>query len=398
MLGFLFLDEKSIGLILVRAAGRGRYTAEHAELWSLLNEPASIALSNYRRYLQMLRLQDLLSQDNRDLRERLKEGPPGEIVGADLGLREVMSQVDRVAPLDSPVLLVGETGTGKELIVRAIWRRSRRAGGPFVAVNCGAIPETLFDSELFGHERGAFTGAVTQRKGFFERAHGGTIFLDEVGELPLEAQTRLLRVLQEKQFERVGGTQTLSVDIRVVAATHRDLAQMVSEGRFREDLYFRLSVFPLLVPPLRERPEDIPALVDHFLWVKGRQMALRHVPSLAEGALDRLLGYRWPGNVRELENAVERALILSRGEPLEFRELGGAPAKKALAPRVEESRVIPLQESEAAAIRRALAASGGRVGGKGGAADLLGVNPGTLRHRMRKLGVAFGRKARPSGG
>jgi transcriptional regulator with GAF, ATPase, and Fis domain len=326
LLGALFLENDEIGTLLLRAAGRGLYTAEHAELWALLNAPAGIALSNYCRYLQVLRLHDLLSRDNRNLRERLKELPPDEIIGADLGLRDVMSQVDRVAPLDSPVLLLGETGTGKELIVRAICRRSRRTGGPFVPVNCGAIPATLLDSELFGHERGAFTGAVTQRKGFFERAHGGTIFLDEVGELPLELQARLLRVLQEKQFERVGGTETVSVDIRVIAATHRDLPQMVTDGRFRDDLYFRLSVFPIAVPPLRERRDDIPVLVDHFLRLKGKQMALGYVPPLAPGALDRLLGYAWPGNVRELENAVERALILSRGEPLAFEELGGGQA------------------------------------------------------------------------
>lgn len=394
LLGALFLEEKEIGAIILRAAGKGRYTAEHAELWSLLNEPAGIALSNYRRYLEMLRLQDLLTQDNKDLRARLRGLPQDEIIGAEQGLRDVMSQIDRVAPLESPVLIMGETGTGKELIVNAIHKRSRRAKGPFVAVNCGAIPDTLLDSELFGHERGAFTGAVTQRKGFFERAHGGTIFLDEVGELPREVQARLLRVLQEKQFERVGGTETVSVDIRVVAATHRDLPQMVADGSFREDLYFRLSVFPINVPPLRERKDDIPALVHHFLELKGRQIALDYVPSLAPEALDCLFGYAWPGNVRELENVVERALILSRGEPLTFEELGGAHAKKASQPSVEEARVIPLQETEATAIRRALAASGGRVGGKGGAADLLDIDPGTLRHRMRKLGIAFGRKAK----
>lgn len=394
LLGALFLGDKELGVLLVRATGPGRYTAEHAELWALLNEPAAVALSNYRRYLEMLRLQELLSQDNRDLRERLKALPPDEVIGADVGLREVMRQVDRVAPLESPVLILGETGTGKELIVRALNRRSRRAAGPFVAVNCAAIPETLFDSELFGHERGAFTGAVTQRKGFFERADRGTIFLDEVGELPLDAQARLLRVLQEKQFERVGGTQTVSVDIRVVAATHRDLPQMVADGRFRQDLYFRLSVFPIAVPPLRERMQDIPSLVDHFLRLKSRQMALGFVPALAPGALDRLLAYAWPGNVRELENVVERALILSRGEPLAFEDLGGAPASKAPPVSSEESGLMPLMEMETLHIRRALVAAGGRVEGKGGAADLLGIHPGKLRHRMRKLGIAFGRKAR----
>ena len=216
---------------------------------------------------------------------------------------------------------MGETGVGKEVIANAIHNLSLRSNGPFIRVNCGAIPPTLMDSELFGHEKGAFTGALFQKRGRFERADGGTIFLDEIGELPLEAQVRLLRVLQEKEIERVGGTETIQVDIRVIAATHRNLDQMLAEGRFREDIYFRLRVFPIAIPPLRLRPEDIPVLVQHFIQKKCREMKTVKIPSLAPGALDRLMLYNWPGNVRELENAVERELIVNKGSLLSFDDL-----------------------------------------------------------------------------
>jgi transcriptional regulator with GAF, ATPase, and Fis domain len=266
-----------------------------------------------------------------------------------------------------------------------------------VKVNCGAIPESLIDSELFGHEKGAFTGAIARKRGRFERAHGGTIFLDEISELPPHAQVRLLRVLQEKEIERVGGTEPVKVDIRVISATNRNLEKMVEQGDFRGDLYFRVKVFPLEVPPLRDRKNDIPALVQHFIRKKSREMVRHTVPVLAPGAIDALMTYDWPGNVREVENAVERALILSDGKPLKFDGILGVqksargvvgPISHADAPRVS------LQEVEADHIRRVLETSGGRIEGQGGAAEQLGMNPGTLRHRMRKLGIPFGRKAR----
>ena len=272
-----------------------------------------------------MKLRDMLADENRYLRDELQRDWKEEIVGSSFGLREVMEQVWKVGPLPSPVLLVGETGSGKELIAHAIHNLSLRHNGPLVAVNCGAIPETLLDSELFGHEKGAFTGAVTQRRGRFERADKGTIFLDEVGELPAQAQVRLLRVLQEKEIERVGGSQAIKIDIRIISATHRNLEEMVAEGVFRADLYYRLGVFPIRIPPLRERRADIPALVSHFMEKKVHEMGLRITPTLAPGAIDRLLRYDWPGNVREVANVVERALIQSNGKPLTFDECRASP-------------------------------------------------------------------------
>jgi transcriptional regulator with GAF, ATPase, and Fis domain len=291
------------------------------------------------------------------------------------------------------VLLLGETGTGKEVIANAIHQMSSRKEGPFIKVNCGAIPNTLLDSELFGHEKGAFIGALNQKRGRFERAHGGTIFLDEIGELPSEAQIRLLRVLQEKEIERVGGTKPIQVDIRVIAATHRDLQAMIAEGRFREDLYFRLKVFPIEIPPLKERIGDIPALVQYFIRKKSRDMKLTDIPTLAPGAIDRLMAYHWPGNVRELENAVERALILCRGEPLAFSDVQPSNSRDIISsPCSPEHEVLNLDEAMARHVRRVLAMTAGRVEGERGAAKLLGINPNTLRNRMKKLGIAYGRK------
>jgi transcriptional regulator with GAF, ATPase, and Fis domain len=249
------------------------------------------------------------------------------------------------------------------------------------------------DSELFGHEKGAYTGALSQKRGRFERADNGTIFLDEIGELPLEAQVRLLRVLQEKEIERVGGTQPIIIDIRVVAATHRDLNKMIQEGTFREDLFYRLQVFPISIPPLRQRLGDIPALVQHFITKKSREMGLKDIPTLAKGAIDRLNAYRWPGNVRELENTVERALILCRGEPLQFSDLQphSSGEKDQFAGSLDTDS-LNMNVVISRHIRGVLEMTGGRVEGQGGAAELLGINPGTLRHRMRKLGIPFGRR------
>jgi transcriptional regulator with GAF, ATPase, and Fis domain len=292
------------------------------------------------------------------------------------------------------VLLLGETGVGKEVVARVLHRYSARAEGPFLPVNCGAIPEMLIDSELFGHERGAFTGATAQKRGFFERASGGTIFLDEIGELPPASQTRLLRVLQDHTFERVGGGTTMKADIRIVAATHRDLEAMVRDGTFREDLWFRLSVFPIRIPPLRERRGDIPALVAHFVERKCKELGMAKLPELAPNAVDLLTAYHWPGNVRELQNVIERALIVSQGAPLSFASLlSPAPA----AVRVTASaplQLVSLAQATNDHIRRVLEAVDGRVEGPGGAAEILDVHPSTLRHSMRRLGIVFGRKAK----
>jgi transcriptional regulator with GAF, ATPase, and Fis domain len=384
------------GVVFVNNSGE-KYTQEHARLMGLLNDPFAMALSNYLRYREVSRLKDLLADHNRFLHEELRSQAGEEIAGANFGLKGVMELVRSVAPLPSPVLLLGETGVGKEVIAGAVHQWSPRREGPFIKVNCGAIPETLIDSELFGHEKGAFTGALTQKRGRFERAHGGTIFLDEIGDLPAEVQSRLLRVLQEKELERVGGTEAVKVDIRVIAATHRNLEAMLVEGRFREDLYFRLRVFPIVIPPLRDRRADIPALVQHFMEKKAREMGLVHIPTVAPGAMERLMNYHWPGNVRELQNAVERALILSKEKPLAFGDLT-PPVKKSLgkAGRADDldNESLGLNSVISRHIVRILEMTGGRVGGENGAARLLEINASTLRKKMRKLGIPFGRKVK----
>jgi transcriptional regulator with GAF, ATPase, and Fis domain len=260
-------------------------------------------------------------------------------------------------------------------------------------VNCGAIPDSLLDSELFGHERGAFTGALSRKTGRFERASGGTIFLDEIGEMPLDAQVRLLRVVQHREVERLGGAERIPVDIRIIAATNQNLERLVQEGRFREDLWYRLNVFPIYVPPLRDRTMDIPALVNHFVELKARELKVGEKPRLAAGALAHLKSYDWPGNVRELENLVERAMIIHRGEDLRFDQLltPGGPAVAAGSD-PGEGEPLDLDAMTAAHIRRILGMTGGKIHGPGGAGELLAVNPNTLRYRMKKLGIPFRRE------
>ena len=388
----LIIEDAWIGSVALWAEGWNKFNDEHLRLLKQLKQPFFIALSNSRRYRELLELKELLADDNKYLHEELQRLSGDEIVGGDFGLKVVMEKVRSVAPLTSPVLILGETGVGKEIIAGAIHNASPRRGGPFIKINCGAIPDSLMDSELFGHEKGAFTGAIERKRGRFERAHGGTIFLDEIGELSPDAQVRLLRVLQEKEIERIGGTELLKVDIRVIAATHRDLKAMIREGKFREDLYFRLQVFPIDIPPIRDRHGDIPSLVHHFIQKKSRELKLTSIPKLAPEAYDQLLAYHWPGNVRELENAVERAIILQRKGPLSFGCLGSQDVPTGPA----DSVSVPLDsynldQITADHIRRVLKKVNGKVEGQNGAAELLGINPGTLRHRMRKLGISFGR-------
>ena len=393
----LALEGKFVGTLSVFSEQDITFNHHHVRLLSLLNEPFAIALTNSLRYRELQTLRDTLADDNRYLQDELRTLSGSEVIGAEFGLRRVMDMVRQVAPLKSPVLLLGETGVGKEVIANAIHNLSLRSNGPFIRVNCGAVPQTLMDSELFGHEKGAFTGALFQKRGRFERADGGTIFLDEIGELPLEAQVRLLRVLQEKEIERVGGTETIKVDIRVIAATHRNLDQMLADGRFREDIYFRLRVFPITIPPLRQRPEDIPVLAQHFIQKKSREMKAIRVPSLAPGALDRLMRYTWPGNVRELENAVERELIISKGALLSFDDLDAKLQTTSFGKQEQDARTTwePLELDTAMSrhISRVLNLCHGRVEGENGAARQLNIHPSTLRKRMKKLGIHFGRQA-----
>ncbi|MFO7569950.1 MAG: sigma-54 dependent transcriptional regulator, partial [Smithellaceae bacterium] len=291
------------------------------------------------------------------------------------------------------------TGVGKEIVANRIHAMSPRKDGPFVKINSGAIPEGLIDSELFGHEKGAFTGAIARKVGRFERAQQGTIFLDEVGDLPASVQTRLLRVLQEKEIERVGGVEPIKVDVRVIAATHRNLEDMVREGTFREDLWFRLNVFPLHIPPLRERKSDIPMLIHHFIMKKSRELNLRVNPILAAGAMQRLISYDWPGNVRELQNIVERELIRMRitdpTKPLRFDQVTSFPdTQERQIQQDTGDEYLSLDLAMKHHIQAALDLAGGRIQGKHGAAELLKINANTLRHRMRVLGIPYGRQSK----
>jgi len=311
-------------------------------------------------------------------------------------LKNVMEMVRQVSPLESPVLLLGETGTGKEVIASAIHNSSLRKDGPFIRVNCGAIPATLLDSELFGYEKGAFTGAVAQKRGRIERAHGGTLFLDEIGELTPEAQIRLLRVLQEKEIDRIGSTQTIRVNIRIIAATHKNLEKMMEQKKFRADLFFRLRVFPIVIPPLKERKQDIPALVHHFIEKKSKEMKRINIPSLAPETMERLMAYHWPGNIRELENAVERSLILDQKSVLYFKDIGISQNSEIKPETLSKNKFsiesLELDKVMASHIQHVLDSCNGRVEGSKGAAKILNIHPSTLRKRMHKLKIPFGRK------
>jgi len=363
-----------------------RCAGSDAELDDFLAELANVLGPAARQLLHRL------VEERRTLRLK-RAGLNDAIVGAEEGLREVMAAVRQVARSDAPVLILGETGTGKEVVARTVHSHSRRANGPFLRVNCGAIPPELIDSELFGHERGSFTGAVGTRKGWFERADGGTLFLDEIGELPLAAQVRLLRVLQDGSFQRVGGESSLSVDVRLVAATNRDLRQAVRDGEFREDLWFRIAVFPIPLPPLRERLQDIPALAAHFSLRAAERLSLApRMPDASDLAL--LAAYPWPGNVREFASVIERAAILGDGRRLEVaRALGVAPPAVFTPPPhetpepVAENGVASFTEASRRHIEAALRRCHGRVEGPFGAARLLEINPHTLRSKMRKLGI-----------
>jgi transcriptional regulator with GAF, ATPase, and Fis domain len=401
----LKIDEKLLGALVVYTDGFDQYTQDHAELIQLLHDPIAIAMSNALIYQEVSKLKDMLTDDNRYLRQELLNISGAEIIGAGFGLKAVMEMVRQVAPLNSPVLLLGDTGVGKEVIANAIHFSSARSEGPFIKVNCGAIPENLIDSELFGHEKGSFTGAISQKRGRFERANKGTIFLDEIGELPLQAQVRLLRVLQNKEIERVGGTTSIPVDVRIISATNKNLAEMVSEGKFRDDLWFRLNVFPIIIPPLRQRRDDIPALVHHFIERKSREMKIDNTVELAPGAIDRLKTYHWPGNVRELGNVVERALILNHRENKSF----SLTFDNLVEPDLSNHNAIPyayetgddfptLDKLNSMHISRALSISNGKINGPNGAAEILNIHPHTLRKRMDKLGIPYGRKRKTGTG
>jgi len=391
------LDNQVMGCMVVINESGHQYSDNDAQVFALLDRPCAISISNTLKHRQVLYLQDLLAEENRTLQRELNNTDASTIIGADFGLAPTLAFAGKAAQHDSPILLLGETGTGKDVIANHIHSVSSRNTGPLIKVNCGAIPESLMDSELFGHEKGAFSGATGRKRGKFERAHGGTIFLDEIGELTPAAQVRLLRVLQNGEIERVGGTETLAVDIRVIAATHRDIKYMVEQGVFREDLYFRLNVFPIHVPSLRQRRQDIPAFVDYFVKRKSKLLKLGNPPKILPQLIDTLVDYPWPGNVRELENVIERALIINEGDVLAIPDLiainktdSNKPAAPIATHQSPEHSLVSLEEMTKNHIRKALKLCNGKIHGKQGAAALLKINPNTLRSRMRKLGLSFG--------
>jgi transcriptional regulator with GAF, ATPase, and Fis domain len=365
---------------------RKRLNEEEFRWLRIFADHAAIAIANARAFAQIEELRRKLEAENEYLREEVESGTSSGIVGSSSALRQVLDQIALVGPTDATVLIQGESGSGKELVARAIHECSARKGRPMVKVNCGAIPETLFESEFFGHVRGSFTGAVRDRMGRFEAADDCTLFLDEVGEIPLALQPKLLRVLQEGTFERVGEERPRKVDVRVVAATNRDLRHEAEAGRFRSDLYFRLSVFPIFVPPLRDRREDIPALAQIFADAACRRLKRKPL-QLAPSDTQRLQLYDWPGNVRELQHVIERAAILSKGRSLELGPLEvrtPTAAAPAAAPIITRQT---LRNQERANIETALRASGGRIFGLRGAAQLLGMKPTTLASRIQALGI-----------
>jgi len=390
---------KSIGTFTVWSETKNRYSEADAELLQEVANQVALAIANMKSYEEIAALKARLERENVYLQEEIRTVHNfEEIVGNDPTLLELLRRVDQVAPTDSSVLIYGETGTGKELIARAIHDRSARKNRPLVKVNCSAISAGLVESELFGHVKGAFTGAFERRIGRFELANGGTLFLDEVGELPLETQVKLLRVLQEREFEPVGSNRSVHVDVRIIAATNRNLQESISAGSFRSDLYYRLNVFPLEVPPLRERRSDIPQLAMFFLSRYSRNLGKR-MEGISAAGTERLSRYSWPGNIRELQNVIERALILSPGPILQLKtdlvsvsasEAVRDPAREvaeAAQPTEPSSALKTLDEVERAHISAVLQQTHGVIEGANGAAKTLGMHPNTLRHRMEKLGI-----------
>ncbi len=369
-------------LSFIRIRKRGTFEHQHVTLaFSLFD----MLMDYCRRQVRPSRRREAPEEDSRFL--SVTELP---------GMKQVTDMIWQVARQQCPVLLLGESGTGKEVVAETLYRASARVDAPFIKVNCGGIPDSLIDSELFGHEKGSFTGAIHTRKGVFERAHRGMLLLDEIGELPPAGQTRLLRILQDGVLERIGGSEEQQIDIRIIAATHRDLSRMVQEGRFRADLYFRLDVFPIVIPPLRERPEDIPLLI-HFLTAqKCRQYWVRQIPSPSAQNMRELLSYPWPGNIRELNNAVERAVILWIGDMRRpftisasdrFSPAQAVPPAAGYPESPPAEKPEPLNMAVIRHIQKALVWSNGKISGAGGAAEILELHPNTLRAKMRKLGL-----------
>jgi transcriptional regulator with GAF, ATPase, and Fis domain len=380
---------------VVAIFSRAHLTKDRHVWQQIFSDHFGAAIANARAFEEIHRLKAQLEMQNAYLEEEVVQAKAfGELVGQSQALRHIVSQIDLVAPTEASALILGESGTGKELVAREIHQRSRRKDKPLVRVNCASIPKDLFESEFFGHARGAFTGAVKDRAGRFEAAEGGTIFLDEIGEVPLDLQTKLLRVLQEKSYERVGEDRTRRADVRVIAATNRNLQRQVEAGRFREDLFYRLNVFPIQVPQLRERMEDVPLLAKHFIETSVRELGCSK-PRLTRAAITKLENYHWPGNIRELRNVIERAIIISRGGALDFdlpvTESAPVPSRNAAHAKSEAEPEFlteaELQRRERDNLLTVLEKTDWKIKGANGAAELLGVKATTLKARIKKMGL-----------
>lgn len=380
----LISREKVIGTLNLGCFTPNEFEDLDMDFLLLVSKQIALAIDNAKSHEEIEKLKNQLEMENVSLQEEIKtESNFDEIIGASKSLKEVLSKVNMVAATDATVLIRGETGTGKELIARCVHNSSERKDRPLIKVNCPAIPSGLIESELFGHEKGAFTGALTKKIGKFELADGGTIFLDELGDLPLEAQAKLLRVLQEREFERVGGNETFNVDVRVIAATNRDLEEAVKEGKFRADLFYRLNVFPIDLPSLRDRTEDIPVLSNYFMDKYSKRNG-KEISSISEESIEKLKGYNWPGNIRELENIIERVVILCTKDELNISENIFNSSDTLIA---ENSDTTRLADVEREHIIRILNQTDWQIHGKNGAARILDMNPSTLRTRMAKLGI-----------
>lgn len=385
----VMIGEKRICDIVLLATGSNRFTQEHATLFSTLDSPFGIAVSNSLQHLSVKEMHSKLLDEHERLKRLVEQDAQNLIIGSQSGLKGVVQKIEAVSSTNAPVLINGETGVGKDVVAKAIQLNSTRAEQAYIRVNCGAIPESLLDSELFGHEKGSFTGATERKIGRFERAHNGTIFLDEVGELSKAAQVRLLRVLQNGEIERVGSKNTINIDVRIIAATNRSLESMVEKGEFRADLYYRLCLFPIFVPPLRNRLEDIPLFVDHFIKICADKFNIR-LPEIAHGEIANLQSHYWPGNVRELVNVIERSVISCRNQEVVFSIFTD---EKQQTSRQNESvsseqEILTLAELNKRHIESVLKSTNGKIQGRDGAADILDINPHTLRSRMTKLGVS----------
>jgi transcriptional regulator with GAF, ATPase, and Fis domain len=404
MVAILSSKKTAVGHLCLIGKKPKCFTRNHVQRLSILVPLFSLVMMNLLQHRKVKKLQEQLIEEKKYLKGKVRQLSKKDIIGAQSGLKEVMEMVEQLTGRDVPVLITGETGSGKEIIADAVQRVSDRYDSPYIKVNCGAIPESLIDSELFGHEKGAFTSALTRRPGRFEQADGGTLFLDEIGDMAPRAQTRLLRVIQDGVVERVGSHRSIRVNVRIIAATNQNLRQKVADTSFRQDLFYRLNVFPIVVPPLRERPEDIPALVHYFIKKKAKKLKCSTIPRVAPDTLEALASYPWPGNVRELENLVERAMIIDPSGPLKLQfylpqvnEQPGfiqqaQPQQRPVHAHSAPKDSLVLDDIIRRHIQSVLARCNGIINGPAGAARVLGINPNTLRKRMDKLNIPYGRK------